>query len=75
MLQESTEAPKPPQEPTSPSIKQRSFVIDYASNSFLKDGQPFKYIAGSLHYFRVPRVYWQDRLRKFRAAGLDAVTT
>uniref|UniRef100_A0A6P7GJL7 Beta-galactosidase n=1 Tax=Diabrotica virgifera virgifera TaxID=50390 RepID=A0A6P7GJL7_DIAVI len=31
--------------------------------------------SGSLHYFRVPKVYWRDRLRKYRAAGLIAIQT
>ncbi|KAJ8930104.1 hypothetical protein NQ314_017132 [Rhamnusium bicolor] len=31
--------------------------------------------SGALHYFRVPRAYWRDRLRKFRAAGLNTVET
>ncbi|XP_065200399.1 beta-galactosidase-like isoform X1 [Planococcus citri] len=57
-----------------PSVN-RSFQIDYANNRFLKDGKPFQYVSGSLHYFRVPRVYWRDRLRKYRAAGLNAIST
>lgn len=39
------------------------------------DGQPFRYVSGSAHYFRIPREYWRDRLRKIRAAGLNAVCT
>lgn len=31
--------------------------------------------SGSVHYFRVPRQYWRDRLRKARAAGLNAIET
>lgn len=31
--------------------------------------------SGALHYFRVPKPYWRDRLRKLRAAGLNAVET
>ncbi|KAJ8985598.1 hypothetical protein NQ317_015090 [Molorchus minor] len=31
--------------------------------------------SGAMHYFRVPRPYWRDRLRKMRAAGLNAVET
>ena len=53
----------------------RSFQIDYENNCFLKDGKPFRYISGSMHYFRVPRYYWEDRLMKMRAAGLNAVET
>ena len=53
----------------------RSFVIDYDNNCFLKDGEPFRYISGSFHYFRVPRFYWRDRLMKMKAGGLNAVQT
>ena len=37
------------------------------------DGRPFRYVAGALHYFRIPRAYWADRLAKARAMGLDAI--
>ncbi|PSN30941.1 hypothetical protein C0J52_24075, partial [Blattella germanica] len=53
----------------------RTFTIDYEHDQFLKDGEPFRYVAGSFHYFRAPRAYWRDRLRKMRAAGLNAVST
>ena len=53
----------------------RSFTIDYEKNCFLKDGEPFRYISGGMHYFRVPVFYWEDRLKKLRAAGLNAVQT
>lgn len=52
-----------------------SFDVDYQNDQFLLDGQPFRYISGSFHYFRAPRLYWRDRLRKMRAAGLNAVST
>ncbi|NXD83220.1 BGAL galactosidase, partial [Halcyon senegalensis] len=57
------------------NIPQRSFGIDYDSNCFVKDGRPFRYISGSIHYSRVPRYYWKDRLLKMRMAGLDAIQT
>ena len=47
----------------------RSFTIDYVADTFLLDGQPFRYVSGSIHYFRVPKELWQDRLRKIRAGG------
>lgn len=31
--------------------------------------------SGAFHYFRVPKQHWRDRLRKMRAAGLNAVET
>ena len=53
----------------------KSFTIDYNNDRFLKDGEPFRYISGSFHYFRVPRFYWKDRLMKMKAGGLNAVQT
>ncbi|XP_033107265.1 beta-galactosidase-like [Anneissia japonica] len=50
-----------------------SFVVNYDGNSFSKDGQPFRYISGSIHYARVPRGYWDDRLKKMYATGLNAI--
>ncbi|XP_011504191.1 PREDICTED: beta-galactosidase-like [Ceratosolen solmsi marchali] len=56
-------------------VNHKSFAIDYENNKFLLDGKPFRYISGSFHYFRTPREYWKDRLRKMRTAGLNAVST
>ncbi|XP_008576305.1 PREDICTED: beta-galactosidase [Galeopterus variegatus] len=57
------------------NASQRTFKIDYSRDRFLKDGQPFRYISGSIHYSRVPRFYWKDRLLKMRMAGLNAIQT
>lgn len=54
---------------------ERSFFIDYENDCFLMDGQPFRYISGSMHYFRVPQEHWDDRFAKMKAAGLNAVQT
>ena len=42
---------------------------------FELDGKPFQIISGAIHYPRVPRAYWRDRLRKARAMGLNTVET
>lgn len=57
------------------SFKAREFRIDYENNRFLKDGEPFRFIGGSFHYFRALPETWQQKLRTMRAAGLNAVTT
>lgn len=31
--------------------------------------------SGAMHYFRVPKKHWRDRLRKMRAAGLNTIET
>jgi beta-galactosidase len=45
----------------------------YQGEKFLLDGKPFLIISGSMHYPRVPRPYWRDRMRKMRALGLNTL--
>ncbi|KAB7501273.1 Beta-galactosidase, partial [Armadillidium nasatum] len=52
-----------------------SFTIDRESKSFLKDGHPFRYISGTIHYFRVLPDSWRDRMRKLRHAGCNVLQT
>ncbi|XP_014845053.1 PREDICTED: beta-galactosidase-like [Poecilia mexicana] len=52
-----------------------SFSVDYENNCFRKDGEQFRYISGSIHYSRIPRAYWKDRLLKMYMAGLNAIQT
>ena len=42
---------------------------------FLLDSRPFQIICGEMHYSRVPRAYWRDRMRKMRAMGLNTLCT
>lgn len=53
----------------------RTFSVDYKDDCFLKDGKPFRYISGSVHYFRVPHQLWYDRIYKMKMAGLNAIQT
>lgn len=51
----------------------RTFVI--SGQQFVLDGKPYQIISGEMHYPRIPRQYWRDRLRKARAMGLNTITT
>jgi beta-galactosidase len=42
---------------------------------FALDGKPFQIISGEMHYARVPRAYWRQRLRMAKAMGLNTITT
>lgn len=53
----------------------RSFVINPLQDSFYKDSEQFRFVSGSLHFYRVPAELWKDRLTKLRAAGLNTVET
>ncbi len=42
---------------------------------FVLDGKPFVIRSGEMHYPRVPREYWRDRMKKMRALGLNTLCT
>jgi beta-galactosidase len=51
----------------------KSFALQ--NGQFLLDDKPFRIISGEMHYARIPREYWDQRLRAARAMGLNTVTT
>lgn len=49
--------------------------LSISGDQFEWEGQPFRLLSGALHYFRVVPEYWQDRLLKLKACGLNTVET
>ncbi|KAL2899565.1 Beta-galactosidase 17 [Bienertia sinuspersici] len=49
--------------------------FEIADDIFWKDGEPFRIIGGDLHYFRVLPEYWEDRLLRAKALGLNTIQT
>ena len=47
-----------------------SATFEIGENDFLLDGKPFVVRCGEVHYARIPRDYWQHRLRMLRAMGI-----
>ena len=47
----------------------------FEGSEFLLDGKPFQIIAGEMHFQRIPKEYWKDRLAKARAMGLNTIAT
>jgi beta-galactosidase len=54
---------------------QRSTDLVADSGRFMLDGRLIQIVSGEMHYARVPREYWRDRLRKARAMGLNTIST
>ncbi len=50
-------------------------VLTYQGESFYLDGEPFVVRSGAMHYFRIPREYWHDRLLKLKECGFNTVET
>ena len=44
-------------------------------DDFYLNGKPFKIISGAFHYFRTVPEYWEDRLLKLKALGMNTVET
>ncbi|KAG7249083.1 hypothetical protein CRUP_021862, partial [Coryphaenoides rupestris] len=53
----------------------RKVGLSANTSQFTLAGEPFRILGGSMHYFRVPRAYWRDRLMKTKACGINTVTT
>ncbi len=58
-----------------PVAAQRPTDLVADSGRFLLDGTPFQILAGSMHYARIPRQDWRQRLEMARAMGLNTITT
>jgi beta-galactosidase len=44
-------------------------------SAFLLDGQPFQIISGEMHYPRVPREAWRQRMQMAKAMGINTIGT
>ena len=53
----------------------QSHSIRIEGSQFVLDGEPFQIVSGEMHYARIPRADWRDRLRKARAMGLNTIST
>ncbi|HWI92550.1 MAG TPA: beta-galactosidase family protein [Flavisolibacter sp.] len=50
-----------------------TFIL--SDSVFVLDGKPFQIISGEMHYPRIPREAWRDRMRKAKAMGLNTIGT
>lgn len=50
-------------------------ILTYKGNKFFLDAEEYTIISGAMHYFRIPREYWHDRLLKLKECGFNTVET
>jgi beta-galactosidase len=53
----------------------QSHTFKVGEGQFLLDGKPFQIISGEMHFARIPRECWRDRLHMAKAMGLNTVAT
>ncbi|XP_058400750.1 beta-galactosidase-1-like protein 2 isoform X6 [Diceros bicornis minor] len=59
----------------SPWLRHRQSGLQAKGQNFMLEDSTFWIFGGSVHYFRVPKEYWRDRLLKMKACGLNTLTT
>jgi len=50
-------------------------ILTYKGRQFYMDGKPIELLSGAMHYFRIPKEYWHDRLLKLKECGFNCVET
>ena len=50
-------------------------AITFSGRDFVVRGTKMKLLSGAMHYFRVPPAYWEDRMLKLKAMGLNTLET
>lgn len=53
--------------------KENGGTFTVGENTFLLNGKPFVVKAAELHYPRIPRPYWEHRIRMCKALGMNTV--
>ena len=48
-------------------------TFEIGESDFLLDSKPLKIHCGEIHYARIPRAYWEHRLKMLKAMGCNAV--
>ena len=56
-------------------VKNERTGLTANERQFKIDGKPITLISGAIHYFRLPSEYWEDRLLKMKACGLNTIET
>jgi len=49
--------------------------LEAREKAFFLDGKKIQLVSGAIHYFRVVPEYWEDRLTRLKACGLNCVET
>jgi len=50
-------------------------TFTFKGDNFYMDDKPYTVLSGAMHYFRIPREYWYDRLLKLKECGFNTVET
>ncbi len=56
------------------SCAETKHTFRIANEQFLLDEKPVQFFSGEVHPSRIPREYWQDRLKMVKAMGMNSIS-
>jgi beta-galactosidase len=56
-------------------VQAQQHTFTYNDTAFLLDGKPFQMISGEMHYPRIPREAWRQRMKMAKAMGINTIGT
>ncbi len=56
-------------------FSQAKHTFEIKDGNFVYDGKPVQIRSGEMHFARVPRAYWRQRLKMIKAMGMNTVAT
>lgn len=57
------------------SQAQPAHTFSLGDSAFILDGKPYQIISAELHYPRIPREAWRDRMKQAKAMGINTIGT
>ncbi|GIE94479.1 galactose-1-phosphate uridylyltransferase [Paractinoplanes rishiriensis] len=66
---------EPPRRPRMSNDEDVRPGVELTSRYLIRDGVPVIPVSGEIHYSRVPRARWRQRLRQMRAGGITVAAT
>jgi len=56
-------------------VQAQQHTFTFNDSAFLLDGKPFQMISGEMHYPRIPREAWRQRMKMAKAMGINTIGT
>ena len=53
----------------------RDHKFELSKTEFLLDGKPFQIISGEMHFARIPKEYWRQRIQMAKAMGCNTIAS
>jgi len=57
------------------SARAQHHTFTFNDTAFLLDGKPFQIISGEMHYPRIPKAAWRQRMKMAKAMGINTIGT